>query len=42
MDVYIQRVRRKVDEDFPVKLLHTIRSVGYMIQEAPVPEPAAT
>lgn len=42
VDVYIQRVRRKVDEDFPVKLLHTIRSVGYMIQEAPVPEPAAT
>ncbi len=41
VDVYIQRVRRKVDEDFPVKLLHTIRSVGYMIQEAPVPEPAA-
>lgn len=41
VDVYIQRVRRKVDEDFPVKLLHTIRSVGYMIQEAPAPEPAA-
>ena len=34
VDVYIQRVRRKVDEDFPVKLLHTVRGVGYKI-EAP-------
>lgn len=41
VDVYIQRVRRKVDEDFPVKLLHTIRNVGYMIQEAPVEAVAA-
>ena len=36
VDVYIQRLRRKVDEDFPVKLIHTVRSVGYMIQESPV------
>ena len=34
VDVYIQRVRRKVDEDFPVKLIHTVRGVGYKI-EAP-------
>jgi DNA-binding response OmpR family regulator len=35
VDVYIQRVRRKVDEDFPVKLIQTVRNVGYKI-EAPV------
>ncbi len=34
VDVYIQRIRRKVDEDFPVKLIHTVRGVGYKI-EAP-------
>ena len=34
VDVYIQRVRRKVDEDFPVKLIQTVRNVGYKI-EAP-------
>lgn len=36
VDVYIQRVRRKVDEDFPVKLIQTVRNVGYKI-EAPPP-----
>jgi two-component system copper resistance phosphate regulon response regulator CusR len=35
VDVYIQRVRRKVDEDFPVKLIQTVRNVGYKI-EAPL------
>jgi DNA-binding response OmpR family regulator len=34
VDVYIQRVRRKVDEDFPMKLIQTVRNVGYKI-EAP-------
>jgi DNA-binding response OmpR family regulator len=34
VDVYIQRVRRKVDEDFPVKYIQTVRNVGYKI-EAP-------
>ena len=34
VDVYIQRVRRKVDDDFPVKLIQTVRNVGYKI-EAP-------
>ncbi len=31
VDVYIQRVRRKVDEDFPTKLIQTVRNVGYKI-----------
>ena len=34
VDVYIQRVRRKVDEDFPVKLIQTVRNVGYKIEAA--------
>ena len=42
VDVYIQRLRRKVDEDFSVKLIHTVRSIGYMIQEAPVETLAET
>ena len=35
VDVYIQRVRRKVDEDYPLKLIQTVRNVGYKI-EAPL------
>ncbi len=35
VDVYIQRVRRKVDEDFPVRLIHTVRNVGYKIESPP-------
>ena len=32
VEVYIQRLRKKVDADFPVKLIETIRSVGYRIK----------
>lgn len=32
VDVYIRRLRRKVDEPFPEKLIETIRGVGYRIQ----------
>lgn len=35
VDVYIQRVRRKVDEDFPMKLIQTVRNVGYRIEAPP-------
>ncbi len=34
VDVYIRRLRRKLDYDHEVKLLHTIRGAGYVIQEA--------
>ena len=33
VDVYIKRLREKIDNDFEVKLLHTLRGVGYMIRE---------
>jgi DNA-binding response OmpR family regulator len=32
VDVYIQRLRKKVDGDFPTKLIETIRGVGYRIR----------
>ena len=33
VDVYVKYVRDKVDGEFPVKLLRTIRGVGYVIAE---------
>lgn len=33
VDVYIQRLRRKIDEGHPLKLLHTVRGVGYVLKE---------
>jgi len=33
VDVYIQRLRRKVDDGFGEKLIETIRGVGYRIRE---------
>src|SRR5258708_27109188 len=34
MDVLIARVRKKVDADSPVKLIHTVRGVGFILREA--------
>src|ERR1700691_1281829 len=34
VDVYVRYLRRKVDEPFPVKLIHTIRGVGYCVRES--------
>lgn len=33
VDVYVRYLRKKVDESFPVKLIHTVRGVGYCIRE---------
>jgi len=33
IDVHIARLRRKIDEASPVKLLHTVRGVGFVISE---------
>ncbi len=33
VDVYVQRLRRKLDDDFSPKLIHTLRGVGYCISE---------
>ncbi|HNQ87126.1 MAG TPA: response regulator transcription factor [Verrucomicrobiota bacterium] len=32
VDVYVQRLRRKIDSDAPVPLIETIRGVGYRIR----------
>lgn len=32
VDVYVQRLRKKVDGDAPVKLIETIRGVGYRLK----------
>ena len=34
VDVYIKRLREKIDEGFEPKLLHTVRGAGYMVREA--------
>jgi DNA-binding response OmpR family regulator len=33
IDVHIARLRRKIDLDQPVKLIHTVRGVGFMLHE---------
>ena len=32
IDVHISRLRRKIDLDHPVKLIHTVRGVGFMVR----------
>lgn len=31
IDVYIRYLRKKIDEDFDVKLIHTVRGAGYVL-----------
>ncbi len=33
IDVYVNYLRNKVDKNFPVKLIHTVRGGGYMLQQ---------
>ena len=35
VDVYIRFLRSKIDDVFGVKLIHTVRSVGYVLREEP-------
>ncbi len=35
VDVYIQRLRQKLDYDFTPKLIHTVRGVGYYLDAKP-------
>jgi len=32
IDVYVNYLRKKIDRDFTVKLVHTVRGVGYMLK----------
>jgi two-component system copper resistance phosphate regulon response regulator CusR len=33
IDVHVARLRKKVDQNFPVKLIHTVRGVGFVLRE---------
>ncbi len=33
IDVHIARIRRKIDDPFPIKLLHTVRGVGFVLRK---------
>jgi DNA-binding response OmpR family regulator len=35
IDVYINRLRKKIDSGFDVHLLHTVRNQGYVLSESP-------
>ena len=35
VDVYVRRVREKIDANFEPKLLHTVRGSGYVLKETP-------
>jgi two-component system response regulator ArlR len=34
VDVYVRYLRRKVDDPFALKLIQTVRGVGYCVREA--------
>jgi DNA-binding response OmpR family regulator len=42
IDVHIARLRRKIDDGFTPKLLHTIRGSGYMLQDPAAKRPAVS
>ncbi|MEI6270493.1 MAG: heavy metal response regulator transcription factor [Methylococcaceae bacterium] len=33
VDVAVRRLRQKIDDPFPQKLLHTVRGIGYVLEE---------
>jgi two-component system copper resistance phosphate regulon response regulator CusR len=35
VDVHIRRLRAKVDDPFVKKLIHTVRGMGYVLEERP-------
>jgi len=37
VDVYIRYLRKKIDEAFPQKLIHTVRGVGYVLRNDDAP-----
>lgn len=39
IDVHVARLRRKIDDGFDAKLLHTVRGVGFILREEEVAAP---
>jgi DNA-binding response OmpR family regulator len=40
VDVYIRRLRSKIDEEHATQLIHTVRGLGYRLESAPQPNHA--
>ncbi len=40
VDVFVRYLRRKIDEPFPLKLIHTVRGVGYCLRGEESERPA--
>jgi DNA-binding response OmpR family regulator len=40
VDVYIRRLRSKIDEGFDKPLIHTLRGMGYRLEDSGAPDPA--
>ena len=38
VDVYIRHLRSKIDDKWPVKMIHTVRGIGYMMDAPDRPE----
>src|SRR6266851_1126385 len=41
VDVYIRHLRSKIDDKFPLKMIHTVRGIGYMLDAPEAAQPAA-
>jgi two-component system copper resistance phosphate regulon response regulator CusR len=41
VDVYIRHLRSKIDDKFTVKMIHTVRGIGYMLDAPDVGQPLA-
>ena len=35
VDVAIKRLRSKIDQPYPIKLIHTVRGIGYVCEARP-------
>ena len=38
VDVYIRHLRSKIDDRFPIKMIHTVRGIGYMLDAPETPQ----
>lgn len=42
IDVHLARLRKKIDEGRPIRLIHTVRGVGYLCADERAPKPDRT
>ena len=41
VDVYIRHLRSKIDDKYALKMIHTVRGIGYMLDAPEAAQPAA-